>query len=178
MDSRFPVTNRLSRIANLFRHRHEVPDLEKHAKRRIEEGLLDLEVEVTEQSTGQFQAGVGFSSVETVVFTTSVTERNLFGRGQVATVSARLGGLSQDFVLSFQEPWLFGRPISAGVSVFRRSVDFFTFDSLRTGFSLSLGRTFGEFNQGTLTYSYEILEISDGRARDRDDRRHRSAPPV
>ncbi|MGQ4806923.1 Outer membrane protein assembly factor BamA [Candidatus Entotheonellaceae bacterium PAL068K] len=130
-------------------------------KRRIEEGLMDLEVEVTEQSTGQFQAGLGFSSVETAVFSASVTERNIFGRGQSVTASARVGGVNQDFVLSFQEPWLFGRPINAGISVFRRSTDFSAFDSLRTGFSLSLGRVFGEYIRGTLTYTYEILEVSD-----------------
>jgi outer membrane protein insertion porin family len=130
-------------------------------KRRLEEGLMDLEVEVTEQSTGQFTAGLGFSSIETVVFTASVTQRNLFGRGQVVTASARIGGLSQDLLLDFQEPWLFGRPILAGISLYRRSEDFFTFDSVRTGFSLSIGRALGEFTRVSMTYGFEIVEIDD-----------------
>ncbi len=90
-------------------------------KRRGEEELMDLEVEVTERSTGQFTAGIGFSSIENVVFTASVSQSNLFGRGQSISLSARIGSLSQDFVLDFQEPYLFGRPINAGVSLFRRS---------------------------------------------------------
>ena len=53
--------------------------------RRPEQGLIDLEVDVAEKSTGQFSAGVGFSSVETVLFQASVTQRNLFGRGQSIT---------------------------------------------------------------------------------------------
>ncbi|GIX46417.1 MAG: outer membrane protein assembly factor BamA [Candidatus Tectimicrobiota bacterium] len=130
-------------------------------KRRADEALLDVEVEVREQSTGQFTAGLGFSSIEAVVFTAAVTQRNLFGRGQSITASARIGGLSQDFLLDFREPWLFGRPIIAGFSVFRRSLDFFTFDVRRTGFNLSLGRHFGEFTRLTTTYNFEILEISD-----------------
>jgi outer membrane protein insertion porin family len=130
-------------------------------KRRTEEGLMDLQVDVTEQSTGQFTAGLGFSSIESVVFTASVTQRNLFGRGQSVTASARVGSLSADFLLSFQEPYLFGKPIQAGVSVFRRSADFFAFDSVRTGFSLSLGRSLGEFTQISATYGFEFLEISD-----------------
>lgn len=129
--------------------------------RRPEQGLIDLEVDVTEKSTGQFTAGLGFSSVETVVFQASVTQRNLFGRGQSITAQGRIGGLTQDFSISFSEPWLFGRPINGGVSVFRRQVNFQTFDSRRTGFSLTLGRAFGEFLRGSLTYSFEELDISD-----------------
>jgi outer membrane protein assembly factor BamA len=62
--------------------------------------LMDLEVEVTERSTGQFTAGIGFSSIENVVFTASVSQSNLFGRGQSVSLSARIGSLSQDFVLT------------------------------------------------------------------------------
>lgn len=130
-------------------------------KRRTEEDMMDLEVDVTERSTGQFTAGLGFSSSETVVFSASVTQANLFGRGQSITASARVGGISQEFVVDFSEPWLYGRPISLGVSAFRRSVDFVTFDALRTGFSLSLGRTLGEFARASLTYNFEVLEISN-----------------
>ena len=129
--------------------------------RRPEQGLIDLEVDVTEKSTGQFSAGLGFSSVETVVFQASVTQRNLFGRGQVITAQGRIGGLSQDFSISFAEPWLFGRPINAGASVYRHDVDFQTFDSRRTGFALTLGRAFGEFLRTSVTYRFEELDISD-----------------
>jgi outer membrane protein insertion porin family len=48
-----------------------------------------------------------------------------------------------------------------GFSVFRRSVDFETFDSRRTGFSVTLGRTFGEFLRGSVAYRFEELKISD-----------------
>jgi outer membrane protein insertion porin family len=130
-------------------------------KRRTEAGLMNLDVEVAEQSTGQFSAGLGFSSIETVVFSVSVTQSNLFGRGQSVSASARLGGISQSFVLGFQEPWLFGRPISFGINIFRQSTDFDTFDSLSTGFSVSLGRALGEFTRISLTYRFEILEISN-----------------
>src|SRR4029453_14425935 len=104
--------------------------------RRSEEELMDLEVEVTERSTGQFTAGIGFSSIENVVFTASVSQSNLFGRGQTIGASARIGTLSQDVVLDFQEPYLFGRPINAGVSLFRRSSDYNIFKSKRTGIGL------------------------------------------
>jgi outer membrane protein insertion porin family len=130
-------------------------------KRRGEEELMDLAVEVTERSTGQFTAGIGFSSIESVVFTASVSQSNLFGRGQSISLSARVGSLSQDFAIDFQEPFLFGRPINAGVSVFRRSLDYRTFESQRTGTGLTLGRTLGEYARVAVTYNYEIVEISE-----------------
>ncbi|HEY7490042.1 MAG TPA: BamA/TamA family outer membrane protein, partial [Candidatus Tectomicrobia bacterium] len=58
-------------------------------------------------------------------------------------------------------PWLFGQPILGGVSLYRRSFDFVTFDSLRTGFALSLGRAYGEFTRLSATYSFEVLKLSD-----------------
>ncbi len=130
-------------------------------RRRGEEELLDLQVEVAERSTGQFTAGVGFSSAESVVFTGSISQSNLFGRGQTVSLSARLGSLSQDFTLEFQEPYLFGLPINAGVSVFRRSSDFQTFTSRRTGTGLTLGRALGEYARTSVTYNYEVLQISN-----------------
>ena len=130
-------------------------------KRRGEEELMDLEVEVTERSTGQFTAGIGFSSIESVVFTASVSQSNLFGRGQSISLSARVGSLSQDFTIDFQEPYLFGQPITGGVSVFRRSLDYDTFESRRTGVGLTIGRTLGEYARASVTYNYEIVEIDD-----------------
>ena len=152
---------------NLRRSRQRLSNLDYFEEvkidtlRRPEQGLIDLEVDVAEKSTGQFSAGIGFSSVETVLFQASVTQRNLFGRGQSITAQGRLGGLSQDFSISFVEPWLFGRPINAGISIFRRSANFQTFDSLRTGVALTLGRVFGEFLSASATYRFEELDISD-----------------
>src|SRR5499427_2469539 len=130
-------------------------------KRRGEEDLLDLEVEVTERSTGQFTAGVGFSSIETVVFTGSVGQSNLFGRGQSISASVRFGTLSQDFAIDFQEPYLFDLPINAGISLYRRSFNFQTFESQRTGTSLTLGRALGEYARVSVTYNFEILKVSN-----------------
>jgi outer membrane protein insertion porin family len=45
--------------------------------------------------------------------------------------------------------------------VYRRQVDYQTFDSLRTGVALTLGRTFGEFLSTSVTYRFEDLDISD-----------------
>lgn len=128
---------------------------------RAEDDLLDLEVQLRERSTGQFSAGLGFSSVENVIFTASVVQNNLFGRGQTVSANAHIGGISQDFSLSFREPWLYGRPIGLGASVFNRAEDFQTFDVDRTGASLSLGRAVGEFARISAAYRYEVLDISN-----------------
>lgn len=126
-----------------------------------EDDMLDLEVQLRERATGQFSAGLGFSSVENVIFTASVVQNNLFGRGQSLSAHAHIGGISQDFSLSFREPWLYGRPIGLGASIFNRAEDFQTFDVNRTGASLSLGRAIGEFTRLSAAYRYEVLDISN-----------------
>jgi outer membrane protein insertion porin family len=128
---------------------------------RAEDDLLDLEIQLRERSTGQFSAGLGFSSVENVVFTASVVQNNLFGRGQSVSANAHVGGISQDYSLSFREPWLYGRPISLGASVFNRAEDFQTFDVNRSGASVSLGRAIGEFARISAAYRFEVLDITN-----------------
>ena len=128
---------------------------------RAEGDLLDLEVQLRERATGQFSAGLGFSSVEDVLVTASVVQNNLFGRGQSLSAHAHIGGITQDFSISFREPWLYGRPISLGASIFNRAEDFQTFDVDRTGVSLSLGRVLGEFTRISAAYRYEVLDITN-----------------
>ncbi|MBW1898235.1 MAG: outer membrane protein assembly factor BamA, partial [Deltaproteobacteria bacterium] len=51
-----------------------------------------LKIDATDKPTGAFTFGLGYSSVENVFASVSVTERNLLGRGQILRVSAEVGG--------------------------------------------------------------------------------------
>jgi len=55
------------------------------------EDLVDLKVDVKERPTGAVSFGAGYSSVDRVIGMVSVSERNLFGRGQRAAISAGAG---------------------------------------------------------------------------------------
>lgn len=125
---------------------------------------VNIDVKVAEKSTGEINFGAGFSTNDGVLGEVSVTERNLLGRGQRLRASLTASGIRQNGVLSFTEPYLFGRDISGGFSLFRSQLDFedessFSSDSL--GFNLNLGYEITEHLRHNITYGLSNEEISD-----------------
>jgi outer membrane protein insertion porin family len=64
---------------------------------------LDLDVNVVERPTGAFSFGAGFSSADNFIFTASLSQSNLFGRGYGANVSADIGGNSSRYFVSLTD---------------------------------------------------------------------------
>ncbi len=97
-----------------------------------------LDVTVEEQPTGEFSLGFGFSSFDGFIFDTSVSERNLLGKGQELTLSFLLSGRRQNITLAFTQPYFLGRNMAAGFNIFRS-----TFENREAGFeNQSTGATF------------------------------------
>ena len=83
-----------------------------------------LDVEITEQSTGELSFGAGYSTSEGVIGDVSITERNLFGNGQYLRL-----GLAGSFErlqvdLSFTEPRFLDRNLAAGFDLFYKQLDY------------------------------------------------------
>jgi outer membrane protein insertion porin family len=106
---------------------------------------INLIVEVEEKSTGSLTFSIGYSSVEAVVGSVSVAERNLFGRGLQAKLNTTLSIVKQQVDFSYTDPYFLGSPISAGFDLFATQTDNQTASSyssrvvggaLRTGFEL------------------------------------------
>ena len=108
-------------------------DVKIDTRRGENPDLIDIVTTVTERPTGSITVGAGFSSVEKLVFTGSVSQDNLFGRGQRLVFSASLSAIRTDFNLSFTEPRLFDTEILAGIDAFNRESDFFSFTSRNRG---------------------------------------------
>jgi outer membrane protein insertion porin family len=118
------------------------------------------EVKVTvagqEQGRNEIQVGGGFSGLEGAFFSGVYSTRNFLGRGQTLSLAAQIGGRSNRYQISFQEPWFMGKPYLFGFSLFRRETDFgnnLTSDS--TGGGLLLGRRVGNFSRMNFAYNYE-----------------------
>lgn len=95
---------------------------------------VDLLVDIKEAPTGTFSIGAGYSSGDQFVFSTSIAERNLFGRGQKVSANFDIGSLRQDFILSFTEPYLYDRPLTLGFDAFNTQREFSDFTSRKTGY--------------------------------------------
>lgn len=77
-----------------------------------------LNVSVQDKSTGSLSLGLGFSSSVGPIGSVSVTERNFLGRGQTVKANITAAGDTQVYDLTFREPRLLDRNLSAGMRVF------------------------------------------------------------
>jgi len=82
-----------------------------------------IDVEVTDQSTGEFSVGGGYSTSDGFIGEVSLTERNFLGRGQFVKVSAEYGQNTQGGQFSFTEPYFMGQRIAAGFDIYSKATD-------------------------------------------------------
>lgn len=94
---------------------------------------LDVLVDLREGNTGTFSAGAGISSANQFLFNVSLSEINLFGRGQRLLLQADLGTIRRNLTLSLTEPYLFDTDITVGVDVFNWQLEFDEFTRGGTG---------------------------------------------
>lgn len=122
-----------------------------------------VNVDVKEKSTGQLSFGIGFSSTESLIADISIAERNLLGKGQFLRASAQASSLTQQYQLSFTEPYFMNRELAAGFDLFRIRndyTDYASFLTQQTGFTLSAGAPLSEYAHGRIRYSLAQDEIS------------------
>ncbi len=98
-----------------------------------------VQVEVKEKSTGQFQVGLGFSNVESFIFTAQVAQQNFLGWGQSVSASAQLSALRSFFQLQYFDPYFFDTNYIFSIDAYRTQLDYFGFIRTATGGSLGLG---------------------------------------
>jgi outer membrane protein insertion porin family len=123
-----------------------------------------IQAAVTEQSTGEVQLGVGYSTSDGPLGDVTLRERNLLGRGQDLRLSTSLSGVSSQIDLSFTEPAFLDRNLAAGFDIFRTTRDnqqYSSYDETNTGFALRLGYPLSENLRQTLRYRLAYREISN-----------------
>jgi outer membrane protein insertion porin family len=140
---------------NFFETVELVPKPQPEAK------LVDLDIRVKERPTGFFSIGGGYSSVEKFIAMIELTQGNLFGRGQYMKIGAQLGGRTTYYDITFREPWLFDKPISLSVNIYKSQRDYIEYDKDAVGFGISLGKRFTEYWTGSIAYNFEDAEVTN-----------------
>jgi len=136
-------------------------DVKIDTRRGDQPDQIDINTTVTERPTGSLSLGAGFSSVDNFIFNASITQDNLFGRGQRLNFSTDLSSRRTNFNLNFTDPRIFDTNISLGIDAFNRRSIFFSFDSENTGGGLRLGKSIGEYNWVGLGYRYEQVNVTN-----------------
>ncbi len=122
---------------------------------------MDINIRVKEKNTGMFMIGAGYSAVDQAVIMAQIVQQNFLGYGQTMSLKASLGSKTNNYELSFTEPFLFDLPLwfKADVWKYKKEYDSYTLDTK------GVGATFGHplFWRiiGYVGYKFSIDNIQD-----------------
>jgi len=143
--------------------------------------VRDAIITVKEKPTGKAKFGLGLTSNAGVVGEISISKQNFdffdfphdlgeildgsafTGAGQFFLIEAQPGTSVQRYRVSFQEPYLFDRPVSLtlGAFYFQRTREEFT--EKRIGFNTALGRRLTRDIGVELAYALELIQVDQVR---------------
>lgn len=84
---------------------------------------VDLNINVTEKSTGSVQFGAGLSSSDGIVFGVTVNQSNFLGTGNRVSANINTGSVNTTYALSYTDPYFTPDGVSRGFDIYRRDVD-------------------------------------------------------
>ncbi len=123
-----------------------------------------VEVEVTEQPTGELSFSAGFSSADAFLVDLNITQRNLRGRGQLLRFAIQASSNRRSIDLRFTEPRFLGRNLAASFNLFDVTIDLIDeaqFRQARTGGQISFAFPLTEYTRfnGRYTLRQEDIEF-------------------
>jgi outer membrane protein insertion porin family len=127
---------------------------------------VDVNVSVSEKSTGSVMLGAGFSSSEGLVLSGSVSQGNVFGTGNRLSAQINSGSVNTVYSLSYTNPYYTIDGISLGYDIYRRDVDASELDNVEDyetstyGAGLRFGLPVNERDFITLGLSYEQTSLT------------------
>lgn len=127
---------------------------------------VDLNVNVTEKSTGSVMFGAGLSSAEGVVFGVTINQNNFLGTGNRVSAQVNTGKVNTVYSLSYTDPYFTPDGISRGFDVYRRDVDTSylktgTYESSSYGAGVRFGMPLNERDSVSagLTFDYTQIDL-------------------
>jgi outer membrane protein insertion porin family len=116
-----------------------------------------LDVEVADQSTGEFTISGGYSTTDGLLAEVKVGDRNFLGGGQAVSASVTYGQYARGIDLSASEPYFLGTRVSAGIELYGKqniSSPYQSYGSDIYGATMQLGTPLTE--QLGVQYRYSI----------------------
>jgi outer membrane protein insertion porin family len=110
---------------------------------------VDVVYSVKEKPTGSLLLGLGFSSVERIALSASVTQANAFGTGKYLSANINSGSVNQVYSLSYLDPYYTVDGVSRGFDVYKRKTD---------ASSLAVGPYVTDSIGGGVKYGYPVSE--------------------
>ncbi len=125
-----------------------------------EPNMIDVVFEVTERSTGTFQVGAGFSSVENFIGQAQVSQNNLFGRGTSLQVQGQISSLRQLFTLRYLDPYFLDTKLTFAFSLYNSLLYYPSFNRTARGGDITFGYLLADYTRLLATYKLESVNVN------------------
>ncbi len=126
-----------------------------------ESNMMDIVVNVKEKPTGNFSIGAGYSSVDSFMFMSEISQNNFLGKGQRLSLQANLSKASTQYNLSFTEPHLADSKLMAGIDLFNWTREYDDYDKESTGFGFRFGYPLGWKWYLSSSYSFDDTTLTE-----------------
>lgn len=126
--------------------------------RRGSEDVMDVNIKVSEQPTGSFSAGMGFSSQEQFVLTGNVSKNNFLGLGYVMSAAINWSQIRKQGNLSFFDPYFMDSRWTLQVSGYSLNREF-QLNEYQRGGSVEIGRYLDASDDTRLSLQYTIEDV-------------------
>jgi outer membrane protein insertion porin family len=145
-----------------FKPLEGAPQLQPNAKH---DDQIDVTFKVEEQNRNQFTFGGGVSGIEGAFLNASFQTANFLGAGDTISLALQTGSRTKNYQIAITKPYLFDRPITAGIDLFIRKItylsqaNFVGYTQQNQGGSTTAGFGVGRFSRASLGYSYQVIDL-------------------
>jgi outer membrane protein insertion porin family len=133
-------------------------------RRAVAADKVDVTVELKEKPTGAFTIGGGYSSVDGPLAAASISQSNLFGLGKRVSIRGQVGTRANRYEAVYSDPHFLDTDWLTEVRAYDVQTRFRTnqgFNQNTRGASLTVGHALLEEIFGSLTYSFQRVQIKD-----------------
>ena len=126
---------------------------------------VDVNLSVTEKSTGSIMFGAGLSSAEGIVLGVTVNQNNFLGTGNRVSAQINTGKVNTVYSLSYTDPYYTPDGISRTFNVYRRDVDTTslgtgTYKTSSYGAGVSFGVPLNERDSVSAGITFDYTDVS------------------
>ena len=123
---------------------------------------VDVRLKFEEQNRNQLSFGAGISQIDGFFGQLGFQTANFLGRGETVSVNLQKGYRARNYELAMSEPFLFSRPITVGVNLFSRQLNYINqFNQQTTGATATVGLPAGAWNRVFVSYSLQRVKVFD-----------------
>ncbi|MBQ8250724.1 MAG: outer membrane protein assembly factor BamA [Alphaproteobacteria bacterium] len=124
----------------------------------------NVDMTVSEKSTGAFNVGVGWSSYDGMLFETGIVERNVLGTGNIVNLNAMLSQKETQYVAGLTNPYFMDLPLLAGLELFRTTrdnEDSSSYSYTSYGMTTRFGWNYTDALRQTVRYTLRQDDVTD-----------------